>query len=124
MNLVDKITKSQIRTDLPEFRVGDTIQVGYHIKEGNKERIQQFEGIVMTIKGSGISKNFIVRKQSAGIGVEKTYALNKSAYLSFRPIHWVTAAYPLPIPCPPYSFFFIKIEFFGEIAFRNSKPFL
>ncbi len=84
MNLVDKITKSQIRTDLPEFRVGDTIQVGYHIKEGNKERIQQFEGIVMTIKGSGISKNFIVRKQSAGIGVEKTYALNnpRIAYIN------------------------------------------
>lgn len=84
MNLVDKITKSQIRTDLPEFRVGDTIQVGYHIKEGNKERIQQFEGIVMTIKGSGISKNFIVRKQSAGIGVEKTYTLNnpRIAYIN------------------------------------------
>lgn len=84
MNLVDKITKSQIRTDLPEFRVGDTIQVGYHIKEGNKERVQQFEGIVMTIKGSGISKNFIVRKQSAGIGVEKTYALNnpRIAYIN------------------------------------------
>lgn len=76
MNLVEKITKDQIRTDLPEFRVGDTVQVGYHIKEGNKERIQEFEGIVITIKGSGISKNFIVRKQSAGVGVEKTYVMN------------------------------------------------
>ena len=45
MNLVEKITKDQIRTDLPEFRVGDTIIVGYHIKEGNKERVQDFEGI-------------------------------------------------------------------------------
>lgn len=84
MNLVEKITKSQIRTDLPEFRVGDTVQVGYHIKEGNKERIQNFEGIVMTIKGSGISKNFIVRKLSSGIGVEKTFALNnpRIAYIN------------------------------------------
>ena len=84
MNLVEKITKSQIRTDLPEFRVGDTVQVGYHIKEGNKERIQNFEGIVMTIKGSGISKNFIVRKLSSGIGVEKTCALNnpRIAYIN------------------------------------------
>lgn len=76
MNLVEKITKDQIRTDLPEFRVGDTIVVGYHIKEGNKERVQEFEGIVKAIKGSGISKNFIVRKISSGVGVEKTYALN------------------------------------------------
>lgn len=76
MNLVEKITKEQIRTDLPEFRVGDTITVGYHIKEGNKERVQDFEGIVKAIKGSGISKNFIVRKISSGVGVEKTYAMN------------------------------------------------
>lgn len=76
MNLVEKITKDQIRTDLPEFRVGDTIVVGYHIKEGNKERVQDFEGIVKAIKGSGISKNFIVRKISSGVGVEKTYTIN------------------------------------------------
>ena len=76
MNLVEKITKDQIRTDLPEFRVGDTIIVGYHIKEGNKKRVQDFEGIVKAIKGSGVSKNFIVRKISSGVGVEKTYAMN------------------------------------------------
>ena len=76
MNLVEKITKDQIRTDLPEFRVGDTVQVGYHIKEGNKERVQEFEGIVIAIKGSGISKNFIVRKISSGVGVEKVFPVN------------------------------------------------
>ena len=85
MNLVEKITKDQIRTDLPEFRVGDTIIVGYHIKEGNKERVQDFEGIVKAIKGSGVSKNFIVRKISSGVGVEKTYAMNSQriAYVKF-----------------------------------------
>ena len=76
MNLVEKITKDQIRADIPEFRVGDTVIVGYHIKEGNKERVQDFEGHVIAIKGSGISRNFIVRKISSGIGVEKTYAVN------------------------------------------------
>ena len=76
MNLVEKITKDQMRTDLPEFRVGDTVVVGYHIKEGNKERIQDFEGIVISIKNSGIGKNFIVRKISNGVGVEKTYPMN------------------------------------------------
>jgi len=76
MNLVDKITKSQIRTDLPEFRVGDTVRVGYKIKEGNKERIQDFEGIVITIKKRGVGRNFIVRKLSQGIGVERTFAMN------------------------------------------------
>ena len=76
MNKVDEITKSQIRTDLPEFRVGDTVKVNYKIKEGNKERIQAFEGLVMAIQGSGISKNFIVRKKSQSIGVERTFPMN------------------------------------------------
>lgn len=76
MNLVEKITKSQIRNDLPEFRVGDTVRVDVKIIEGKRERIQAFEGIVIAIKGSGISKNFIVRKLSAGVGVERTFPMN------------------------------------------------
>ena len=76
VNLVEKITKSQIRTDLPEFRVGDTVKVGYKIKEGNKERIQDFEGIVITIKKRGVGRNFIVRKISGGVGVERTFPIN------------------------------------------------
>ena len=76
MNKVEQITKNQIRTDLPEFRVGDTVKVNYKIKEGNKERIQAFEGLVMAIQGSGISKNFIVRKKSQGVGVERTFPIN------------------------------------------------
>ena len=76
MNKVEEITKSQIRTDIPDFRVGDTVRVNYKIKEGNKERIQAFEGIVMAIQGAGVSKNFIVRKKSQGIGVERTFPMN------------------------------------------------
>lgn len=81
MNLVEKITAKQIRTDLPEFRVGDTVQVDLKIKEveskGNaKIRIQTFEGLVMAIKGSGISKTFTVRKVSGNVGTEKTLPVN------------------------------------------------
>lgn len=76
MNLVDKITKSQIRTDIPEFRVGDTVRVDVRIVEGSKERIQAFEGLVMAIQNGGVARNFIVRKQSGGVGVERTFPVN------------------------------------------------
>ncbi len=76
MNLVEKITKKQIRTDIPEFRVGDTICVGIRIIEGKGERVQNFEGIVTAIQGSGISKTFTVRKLSDKIGVERTLPVN------------------------------------------------
>lgn len=76
MNVIDEIVKPQLRTDLPEFRVGDTIKVGVKIVEGKRERIQDFEGIVTVIKGSGISKNFTVRKISQGVGVERTFPMN------------------------------------------------
>lgn len=76
MNVIDKITAKQMRTDIPEFRVGDTVRVGVKIVEGKRERVQDFEGIVICIKGSGISKNFIVRKLSQGVGVERTFPIN------------------------------------------------
>lgn len=76
MNIIDKITKSQIRTDLPEFRVGDTVRVNVRIVEGKNERIQAFEGIVMAIQGGGVSKTFTVRKISGGVGVERIFPFN------------------------------------------------
>ena len=76
MNLVDKITQKQIRKDIPEFRVGDTIRVNVKIVEGKRERIQSFEGLVMAIQGGGVSQTFIVRKKSGGIGVERTFPMN------------------------------------------------
>ena len=75
-NVIDRITLRQIRTDLPEFRVGDTVRVALKIKEGNKERIQNFEGIVVARKGSGISETFTVRKESGGIGVKRVLPIN------------------------------------------------
>ena len=76
MNIIDKITNSQIRTDLPEFRVGDTVKVNVRIIEGKTERIQAFEGIVMAIQGGGVSKTFTVRKISGGVGVERIFPFN------------------------------------------------
>ena len=58
MNKLEMVTKNQIRTDLPEFRVGDTVKVNYKIIEGNKERVQAYEGIVIAIKNSGVERTF------------------------------------------------------------------
>ena len=84
MNLIEKITAKQIRTDIPEFRVGDTINVGVKIKEGSKERVQAFEGIVVAIQGRGIGRTVIVRKLSSGVGVERTFPVNSSIIDSIK----------------------------------------
>ena len=76
MDIIQMSTKEQMRTDLPEFRVGDTVKVHYKIKEGNKERIQIFQGIIIQKKGMGISKTFTVRKVSNGVGVERIFPLH------------------------------------------------
>ncbi len=76
MNKIDEITKKQINPSIPEFRVGDTVRVGVKIIEGKKERVQAFEGIVISRKGSGVSETFTVRKISGGIGVERTFPVH------------------------------------------------
>ena len=76
MNKVDAIAAKQIRSDIPEFRVGDTVRVDYKIIEGKKERIQAYEGIVVARKGSDVSETFSVRKESAGVGVTRIFPVN------------------------------------------------
>ena len=103
MNLIDKINKKQINPNVPEFRVGDTVRVDVKIKEGkreriqafegvvtarkggsvsetftvgNKERIQVFEGIIIKVQGGGVNQTFTVRKTSYGVGVEKTWPVH------------------------------------------------
>ena len=73
MDQIKLIIASQLRTDIPQFYPGDTISVHVKVIEGDKERIQQFQGIVMGIKGSGLSKTFRVRKISNGVGVERIF---------------------------------------------------
>ena len=75
-NVIDKITAKQLNPNVPEFRVGDTVRVDVKIIEGNKERIQAFEGIVVSRKSGGVSETFTVRKMSSGIGVERTFPLH------------------------------------------------
>lgn len=75
-NLVDKINKKHMKPNVPEFRVGDIVRVDVWVKEGKKERIQAFEGIVIAKKGSGVSETFSVRKKSGGVGVVRIFPVN------------------------------------------------
>ena len=76
MDLIKSITQDYERTDIPEFGIGDTVKVYIKVKEGNKERIQVFEGFVLKKQNGGISQTFTVRKLSSGIGVEKTFPIH------------------------------------------------
>ena len=76
MNVIDEIEKAAQRTDLPQFRPGDTVTVHYRIKEGDRERVQLFEGVVIAQKGGGLRETFIVRKVSYGVGVERIFPLH------------------------------------------------
>ncbi|MBO7697409.1 MAG: 50S ribosomal protein L19 [Erysipelotrichaceae bacterium] len=76
LNLVNEITKEQMRSDLPVLAPGLTVKVDVKIKEGDKERIQAYEGIVVKVQGSGIGQTFTVRKVSSGVGVERTFPVH------------------------------------------------
>jgi len=75
-NLIDKINEKHIRKDVPEFRVGDTVKVDVWVKEGKKERIQSFEGLVIAKRSGGISETFTVRKKSGTVGVSRIFPVN------------------------------------------------
>lgn len=76
LQLVDQITKDQLRTDIPDFKPGDTLKVYVKIQEGNKSRLQMFEGVCIARKGKGISETFTVRKISYGVGVERVFPVH------------------------------------------------
>jgi len=76
MNVIEKIEQEQLRTDLVPFKVGDTIRVHSRIKEGDRERVQVFSGIVINKQGRGIAETFTVRRISYGEGVERVYPLH------------------------------------------------
>ena len=81
-NLVNEITASQIRHDLPAFSSGDEVKVSVRIVEGNKSRIQNFQGVVISRRGGGVSETFTVRKMSSGVGVERTFPINSPSIAS------------------------------------------
>lgn len=76
MNPLVEVERSYLRQDVPEFRAGDTVRVQVRVKEGDKERLQAFQGVVVARKGSGTREMFTVRKISGGIGVERIFPLN------------------------------------------------
>ncbi len=76
MDLVRQIGKEQLRTDLPALNVGDTVKVYVKVKEGARERLQMFEGIIIQKKHGGINETFTVRRVSYGVGVERTFPVN------------------------------------------------
>lgn len=76
MNRLDLVEKSQLRENMPAFQAGDTVKVHVRIKEGNKERLQVFEGIVIARKHGGVRESITVRKVSFGVGVERIFPLH------------------------------------------------
>ncbi|MBE6094701.1 MAG: 50S ribosomal protein L19 [Selenomonadaceae bacterium] len=76
MNIIEALEKEQLRSDIPEFRPGDTVRVHAKIVEGTRERIQVFEGVVIGRQGSGVREMFRVRRISYGIGVERTFLVH------------------------------------------------
>jgi large subunit ribosomal protein L19 len=79
MNTLDELDAQSLRTDLPQFRAGDTLKVYARVVEGNRSRIQIFQGVVIRRQGGGLRETFTVRKVSFGVGVERTYPLNSPA---------------------------------------------
>ena len=75
MDAIKAISQDSLKAEVPQFSIGDTIRVDVNIREGDRERIQQFEGTVIARKGSGISETFTVRRISYGVGVEKVFPL-------------------------------------------------
>lgn len=86
MDIIKQIENEQLRKDTFEFNVGDTIVVGYKIKEGNRERVQAFEGTVIKKQGKGSRATFTVRRVSQGVGVERTFPLHSPRIDSLKVI--------------------------------------
>ena len=84
MGLIEQIEAEGMKENVPQFNVGDTVKVGYRIIEGGKERIQNFEGVVIAKKNGGIRETFTVRRLSFGVGVERCFPLHspKVAYVN------------------------------------------
>ena len=76
MDIIKSIEHEQLKASIPDLKIGNTVKVHVRIKEGNKERIQVFEGIIIKVQGAGVNKTFTVRKISYGVGVEKTFLIH------------------------------------------------
>jgi large subunit ribosomal protein L19 len=76
VNIIENIEREQLRVDIPQFKAGDTVKVHFKVVEGSRHRIQVFQGIVIKRQGQGVRETFTVRKQSFGVGVERTFPVH------------------------------------------------
>jgi large subunit ribosomal protein L19 len=79
-NVIDALNAATLRDDIPPFRAGDTVKVHVKVVEGNRSRVQVFQGVVIRIQGSGVGRTFTVRKVSFGVGVERTFPINSPIF--------------------------------------------
>ena len=79
-NVIDTLAAATKRDDLPEFRAGDTLKVHVRVVEGNRSRVQVFQGVCIRVQGSGVGRTFTVRKVSFGVGVERTFPLHSPIF--------------------------------------------
>ena len=84
MDIVEQVSREQLRDNIPQFGPGDTLRVNVRVREGEKERIQAFEGICIARKGGGVSETFTVRKVSSGIGVERIFPVHSPSLESIQ----------------------------------------
>ena len=84
MNTIEKIRQENLKTDLPTMKIGDTVQIGFRIVEGGKERIQNFTGTIIAMHGTGISKTITLRRVVSGSGVERIVPVNSPRVASFK----------------------------------------
>lgn len=84
MEMLDKISRENLRGDVPKFDAGDTVKVMVRVREGDKERLQAYEGVVISRRGGGINETFTVRKVSAGVGVERVFPLHSPMYATIE----------------------------------------
>ena len=80
MHILDHGDAASLRSDIPEFRAGDTVKVHVKVVEGNHSRVQVFQGVVIKVQGSGLGRTFTVRKVSFGVGVERTFPLHSPIF--------------------------------------------
>jgi large subunit ribosomal protein L19 len=76
VGIIDNIEREQLRADIPQFKAGDTVKVHFRVIEGNRQRLQVYQGICIKRQGAGVRETFTVRKQSFGVGVERTFPLH------------------------------------------------
>jgi large subunit ribosomal protein L19 len=84
MDIVEQVSREQLRDNIPQFGPGDTLRVNVRVREGEKERIQAFEGICIARKGGGVSETFTVRKVSSGVGVERIFPVHSPSLESIE----------------------------------------